>query len=218
MSAHERNFNPSKKCIESLKWNLRYDLAQKHAYGRVLDVACGYGHAAPLFDDYTGVDNDEQVIRAARDKNPRKAFVVADATSLPFADGVFDTVVSLETVEHIQDSEAFIIEITRVLKPSGLLIISTPNPNPYPNPYHVREIRYNELMVMLRDFYTIKFAHGYSLQGYVAGIFVYEAFLTILQRLGFSDGFVTFMMRITDRTPKIALNYLAVAQKIEVFA
>jgi SAM-dependent methyltransferase len=45
---------------------------------------------------------------------------------LPFRSGVFDVVVSLETIEHLLDPDALLTEVVRVLAPGGCLILSTP--------------------------------------------------------------------------------------------
>ena len=49
-----------------------------------------------------------------------------DATKLPFADGLFDRIVTSEVLEHIQDDVAAIGELTRVLKPGGTLGVTVP--------------------------------------------------------------------------------------------
>lgn len=52
----------------------------------------------------------------------------ADITkSLPFADDSFDVVIAIEVTEHILDHEKFFAEISRILRPDGHLLISTPN-------------------------------------------------------------------------------------------
>jgi 2-polyprenyl-3-methyl-5-hydroxy-6-metoxy-1,4-benzoquinol methylase len=52
---------------------------------------------------------------------------VADIQALPFPDCSFDTVVSLETVEHVPDPRGAVAELARVLKPKGRLLLTTPN-------------------------------------------------------------------------------------------
>jgi SAM-dependent methyltransferase len=66
-------------------------------------------------------------------------------------DASFDAVVSFETVEHISDDRAFLTEVRRVLRPGGLLLLSTPNKDvtspdgPPANPFHVREYLIHDL-------------------------------------------------------------------------
>jgi SAM-dependent methyltransferase len=81
---------------------------------------------------------------------------VGDGTRLPLRSQSFSVVTSFETVEHIQEDEAFVGELARVLKPGGTLFLSTPNgsqslsggENPS-NPFHVREYAPDELVVLL---------------------------------------------------------------------
>jgi len=80
--------------------------------------------------------------------------VCADATHLPFRKQAFDSVVSLETLEHIRDQRAFLDNVKDSLKKSGKLILSTPNkmytspflPKPL-NPYHVSEFYLGPLLI-----------------------------------------------------------------------
>lgn len=119
---------------------------------RVLDVACGEGYGAALLAgtaaSVTGADADAETIALAQVKyrQPNLGFVRADITALPFSDGEFDVVVSFETLEHVANHDAVLTELKRVLKPKGLLIISTPNKEEYSdnrdfaNPFHVKEL------------------------------------------------------------------------------
>jgi SAM-dependent methyltransferase len=78
----------------------------------------------------------------------------------PFDDEAFDTVVSLETIEHSVDPAGFVAESARVLAPTGRLIISTPllattSAAPPSNPYHVREYTWEELGTLLSSRFNI---------------------------------------------------------------
>jgi ubiquinone/menaquinone biosynthesis C-methylase UbiE len=52
--------------------------------------------------------------------------IVADITSLPFADGAFPSVTSAETLEHVEDHEAAVAEFARVLLPGGCVVGTVP--------------------------------------------------------------------------------------------
>jgi len=141
----------------------RYLLARELCRGLdVLDVACGEGYGSALLAQVAravvGVDIDAAVIAAARSEFPRPnlTFEVGDAGALPLPDAAFDVVVSFETLEHLRDQEQFLSEIRRVLRPGGLLILSTPDreiysgPGMTPNPFHVRELNRAEFEDLLR--------------------------------------------------------------------
>lgn len=102
----------------------------------VLDIGCGYGWCELNFIK-RGVkqiygteisESDLQPIRAGL-KSQKLKIMVADATQLLFKNNYFDVVVCWEVLEHIPpgtESKMF-SEISRVLKPGGLLFLSTPN-------------------------------------------------------------------------------------------
>lgn len=56
----------------------------------LLDIGCGYGRFAPMFENYTGVDISPDLIEIAKSTYPSKKFVIADLRSLPFKDKEFD--------------------------------------------------------------------------------------------------------------------------------
>jgi SAM-dependent methyltransferase len=103
-------------------------LRARHARGRVVDVGCGIGrfleHAGDLVLDYIGID----VVRHPG-LSPDAAFHRADLDreGIPLADASADIVVALETIEHLESPREFCRELTRVLKPGGWLVMSTPN-------------------------------------------------------------------------------------------
>ncbi len=131
-------------------------LSQQHVYRyqfaagliqpgwRVLDIACGVGYGAGLLQSagcrVIGVDYDPATIAEARRAFPDVQFETGDALALPFEDSAFDAIVSFETVEHVDDGQAFLDEMKRLLVPGGSLIISTPNIRYTSHPaYHLKE-------------------------------------------------------------------------------
>jgi GT2 family glycosyltransferase/SAM-dependent methyltransferase len=131
----------------------RYCLARDLVAGRdVLDVAAGEGYGSALLAgvarSVVGVEIDAGSVRHAQAAyaKPNLRFLQGDAAKMPLPDACVDAVVSFETLEHLQDQETFLNEIRRVLRPGGLLLISTPDRHVYsapgqpPNPYHVLEL------------------------------------------------------------------------------
>lgn len=125
----------------------RYRFAASHLRpGRVLDIACGVGYGAPLLAArpdvrVLGVDVSEDAIAYAQARNhdPRVEFRVADALDFEDSDG-FDTIVSLETVEHVVDADLLIARLAGLLRPGGCLIGSVPTtPSTDLNPHYRRD-------------------------------------------------------------------------------
>ncbi len=128
---------------------------------RVLDVACGEGYGSAILAAHaevvTGADIASEAVTHARERyaRPNLAFVEASAAELPFGDASFDVVVSFETIEHHDRHKEMISEISRVLAPGGLLIISSPNKQYYSietgyvNPFHVKELFRDEFVALV---------------------------------------------------------------------
>jgi SAM-dependent methyltransferase len=73
------------------------------------------------------IDIDDSYAEAAPNQRPNVEFVVGDATDLPFAESSFDAVTMFDLIEHVQDDRMAIDEAKRVLRPGGVLMISTPH-------------------------------------------------------------------------------------------
>jgi ubiquinone/menaquinone biosynthesis C-methylase UbiE len=137
----------------------RYALAGAWCAGkRTLDAACGEGYGSAMLagkaSSVEGVDISGEAVAHARKRYGQHAnlqFQVADCTSLPFADDEFDRVVSFETLEHLEAQEQLLQEFRRVLKPDGLLVLSSPDKAIYTdqlktdNEFHVKELYRHEL-------------------------------------------------------------------------
>ncbi|WP_102029351.1 class I SAM-dependent methyltransferase [Salirhabdus sp. Marseille-P4669] len=116
----------------------RYQFALPYIKGRVLDLSCGSGYGTHMLakerkfhvDEVIGVDIDPDIITYARGKyyHPKSKFIVADATdeTLKAKLGLFDVIVSFETIEHIQAEDHLLRNYDELLKPGGTLLLSTP--------------------------------------------------------------------------------------------
>lgn len=96
-----------------------------------LDVGCGEGRFCRMLAEQgvatTGVDPTRALIAHAKRCDPRGTYFEANATTLPFGDGVFDLVVSCLSLVDIPDAATAIREMARVLAPAGRLLIANSN-------------------------------------------------------------------------------------------
>jgi demethylmenaquinone methyltransferase/2-methoxy-6-polyprenyl-1,4-benzoquinol methylase len=92
---------------------------------RVLDACCGTGDlalaSARTGARVTGVDFSERMLERARRKAPEVEWVQGDALALPFSDGSFDAATVGFGVRNLDDLEAGLAELRRVLRPGGRL-------------------------------------------------------------------------------------------------
>jgi ubiquinone/menaquinone biosynthesis C-methylase UbiE len=134
----------------------------------VVDAACGEGYGSFILSRQAkqvwAVDIDEDSITRARQKYPASNinFLQASIERLPLADNSADVVVSFETVEHVTPEPQckFLGEVKRVLKPDGILIISTPDKKnyadklKYQNSFHCREFYFREFQTFLKQWFS----------------------------------------------------------------
>lgn len=160
---HIERLVPSIKGQTAMEHLHRYSIARDLCHGKaVLDLACGEGYGSALLaqtaHEVIGIDISEEAIANASSKYQRRnlRFVVGSATDLPLDSSSVDLVACFETIEHILDQAAMLAEIKRVLTPSGVLIISTPDKTQYgaadnlpPNPYHAKELTPDEFEELL---------------------------------------------------------------------
>jgi len=137
----------------------RYAFAARLARGKhVLDAGCGTGYGsgelAKTAGSVVGVDQSTDAITFAREnyRLPNLRFVQGSVESLPIADASFDLVAAFEVIEHLERWREFLLEVRRVLVPTGQFIVSTPNKLYYaetreragPNPFHHHEFEFAE--------------------------------------------------------------------------
>ena len=98
---------------------------------RILDVGCGISAQAEMFHGfrYVGADVNTPRLGYGARAHPGARYASQDVTMLGFAPNVFDAVVCLEVVEHLPPAArpAFARELLRVLRPGGLLVLTTPD-------------------------------------------------------------------------------------------
>ena len=140
-----------------------YERLADRCTGRdVLEAGCGEGYGADLIADVArrviGLDYDESAVAHVRARYPRVEMHHGNLAELPLADCTVDVVVNFQVIEHLWDQGQFVDECLRVLRPGGVLLMSTPNRITFSpgrdtpiNPFHTRELNAAELTELLAD-------------------------------------------------------------------
>lgn len=111
---------------------LRFMTLAHEPAGKILDVGCGAGRFLRRMRKHgwqvEGVDYDAQAARRVVERYGIQAHA-GDLISCAFPDKSFDAITMSQTVEHLYDPRSTLAECLRVLKPGGLLVMTTPNVN-----------------------------------------------------------------------------------------
>jgi len=108
-------------------------LAQRTGVQRIVDVGCGDGSATHLVrnldarNTVIGVDWSATALAQARARGLLVIQGEVDTAGLPLPDGCADVVIMSELIEHLVDTDTAVDEVRRVLRPGGVLLLSTPN-------------------------------------------------------------------------------------------
>lgn len=142
----------------------RYRFASQHAAGkRLLEVACGPGLGVHYLAKHAGFvvggDYTLGLVQSARRSVPTRLPLLAlDAQFLPLAQGSMDIVICFEALYYFPEPERFLAECRRVLRPDGLLLLCTVNPE-WPDFYpSKRSYRYYSAASLERLFMAQGFA------------------------------------------------------------
>ena len=164
--------------VESFKDHFdRYEFAKRRLQSdfRVVDAACGTGYGSEMMaescKEVLGLEVSDHALAWARSHHarPNIEFKKTDLNGrIHLPSGFADVVVSFETLEHIAKQEAMIGEFKRILKPRGLLIISSPDRDiitgkaHLKNRFHVRELSKKEFVALLQHHFTIEDLYAQS--------------------------------------------------------
>jgi SAM-dependent methyltransferase len=132
---------------------------------RVLDAGCGRSLFTEIRPHWpfaiTAADVDHDLLLSRKALFPDVRWLVAEAQPLPFRDASFDALFAGELIEHLVDPRPGLLEFRRVLRPGGVLILTTPNrlrlanlvdgsERPY-SPDHLSEVSYDEALALLAE-------------------------------------------------------------------
>jgi SAM-dependent methyltransferase len=123
----------------------------------VVEVGCGEGYGTDLLAHSAarilGVDYDALTAAHAAARYPSAHFVRANLSALPVPSGSVDVLATLQVIEHVWNHGEFVRECQRVLRPGGLLLVTTPNRLTFSpgleapvNPFHTKEFTASELV------------------------------------------------------------------------
>lgn len=145
----------------------------------VLDIASGTGYGSKIMAHIAkkvyGIDYDQDAINYAKEnyRADNIEYRQGNGTDIPLGDNTVDVVVTVETIEHIEDYTRFLDELRRVLKDDGELIISSPNKleSPKGNHFHLHEFKHNEFTTLLEKNFK-------KITPYFQGTWLYNALVS----------------------------------------
>jgi ubiquinone/menaquinone biosynthesis C-methylase UbiE len=133
----------------------------------VLDLASGTGYGGALLAQsarsVVGIDIDADAVAYAHDVygSDNCRFRTGNGEAIELDDETIDVVTSFETIEHVPSDQKLLAEFHRVLRPGGLLIISTPNQWPLEiAEFHVREYDYQGFCEVLEKWFLVEDMHN----------------------------------------------------------
>jgi SAM-dependent methyltransferase len=139
-------------------------LGARVRHAAVVEAGSGEGYGAALLREagaraVVALEYDEAAVAHARTAYPHVATTRANLASMPLVDGGVDVAVTLQVVEHLWDLSGFLRDCARLLRPGGLLVVTTPNRPVFSpglgrgekptNPFHVEELDAEQLHDLL---------------------------------------------------------------------
>jgi SAM-dependent methyltransferase len=203
---------------------------EQFAKGRLIDIGCGnkpYEHIlSPYITEYIGCD----IAQSDGDR----VDVLCPANNIPVDDCSFDTVISTQTIEHVEDPQGLVNEAFRVLKPNGYLIISGPQYWPlHEEPFDFfRYTKYGFKYILEKAGFHVIVVNANGGKWAVAGqALIHAMFPTLFNIKGFKGKIIKFVATALGGVKTInkifsymdrknpdhtnTMNYVIVAQKIQ---
>jgi SAM-dependent methyltransferase len=127
--ADPRHFQSLPQLSPARPFREKYERALQSAGPKILDVGCGVGQVVRSLAEAGfaahGVEVSEENLALARE-HPGE-FQLYDGRTLPFPAATMDAVGAFNVLEHVEDPAGLLDEMTRVLRPGGRIVISSPN-------------------------------------------------------------------------------------------
>jgi len=127
------NFSTLLGFIQRMRFNLLISLLSGHRFQRLLEVGYGSGVIMPELarycDELYGIDlhhKEESVSEILAEFNLAVRLFHGNVTEMPFGNNFFDCIVTVSTLEFVEDIDTACREVKRILKPSGFFIVITP--------------------------------------------------------------------------------------------
>jgi ubiquinone/menaquinone biosynthesis C-methylase UbiE len=155
VSSHERADDADFNNVTYQRCLFAYEFAKKYISGKsLLDIGCGTGYGSIQLSEsarhVTALDYDAETIRKNKERFSKVmnvVFIKSSVPPIPFPDDSFEAVTAFQFIEHIDRRREFLKEAMRVLKPGGILLLTTPNSvkSFARNPFHVHEYTFDEI-------------------------------------------------------------------------
>jgi len=154
----------------------RYDFANLFTDNKfVLEVGCGSGYGVEILSKKAwrvhAIDKSEDAINFAK-RHYDKGHIEWSVESFPpilKKEKTYDVIVCHEVIEHVEDDNALIAEIERVLRPRGVVVMSTPVASEKPPAkWHCREYTREQFRVLLSKHFSDVFIMDFDYQKHMA--------------------------------------------------
>lgn len=124
--------NIEEKTAQELKEYFKEVIQYVHK-GNLLDLGCAQGDFLARLDknkwNLFGADISSEAIKKGQTKYPHLNLIKGELEEINFSNNFFDVITLWDVIEHLKDPASILRECYRILKPSGVIVIKTPNEN-----------------------------------------------------------------------------------------